>query len=222
MAMVQQLLVLVMVAHAAAVRVVKKMDDDKSMSCPAGQVPFTHYVWVGKAPFCAAKPTDCPSGYQYVRSNKRGDGKLCTTGNKVECKKSSCSVSDAANPECKPGDFKLSILGVAPFCAKQACDCILMHQLPFHVTRNYTNPCIDRANWIRAGGHDTAPCITGTHVVCLKDISGILNGNGRSDDLKQIIAAERERCERKEEMRHERFMAVVDLIGQIVTVAAAR
>jgi hypothetical protein len=44
--------------------------------------------WLGEAPACGAKKSDCKkNGMTYVKSNKRGNGKACVTGEKVLCKK---------------------------------------------------------------------------------------------------------------------------------------
>jgi hypothetical protein len=43
-------------------------------------------VWVGTAPFCGGRPSDCTDrGMDYVRSDQYGDGKECLTGEKVLC-----------------------------------------------------------------------------------------------------------------------------------------
>jgi len=188
-------------------------------ACPDGQVPFKHYVWVGTAPFCNGEASDCPSGYQYTGRNAK---KNCWSGTKAECAKSSCSISDTANPQCKPGAIQVSILGTAPFCSVTGCDCLAMSKIPYAVVSQTTNPCIDRANWLRAGGYETEKCHTGDHVICLRDTTGILDGSGRSADLKAMISEERERCAREKEMSHEKTKLFFDLVGKIVTAAAGR
>ncbi len=43
-------------------------------------------TWIGKAPFCSAKPTDCSTqGMKFVRNHASGDGDTCITGTKVMC-----------------------------------------------------------------------------------------------------------------------------------------
>ncbi|MBX2811016.1 MAG: hypothetical protein KTR25_04380 [Myxococcales bacterium] len=54
-------------------------------------------VWFGTAPFCKGSPGDCTSrGMDYVRSDKRGDGRKCWRGRKVLCRRTTppvnCSV----------------------------------------------------------------------------------------------------------------------------------
>lgn len=43
-------------------------------------------TWIGKAPFCSAKPADCNTkGMRFVRTHASGDGETCITGTKVMC-----------------------------------------------------------------------------------------------------------------------------------------
>lgn len=71
-------------------------------------------VWMGTAPFCAAKPTDCSdNGMIYVRSDAHGDGAKCSSGAKVLCK-----------PDPHPAPARTSVwIGTAPFCAASENDC---------------------------------------------------------------------------------------------------
>ncbi|NOJ39985.1 hypothetical protein [Bradyrhizobium australiense] len=47
---------------------------------------FAGEFWIGTAPFCSASPQDCTQrGFDFVRSDKKGDGKRCVTGKKVLC-----------------------------------------------------------------------------------------------------------------------------------------
>lgn len=43
-------------------------------------------TWIGQAPFCTAKPTDCDGqGLSFVRTHASGDGETCLIGTKVQC-----------------------------------------------------------------------------------------------------------------------------------------
>jgi|GEM_PF-5557322 len=91
----------------------------------------TGCTWEGKAPACNGK---CRLGYEVVRSDKRGDGKKCLTGNKVLCCKSADilirGTAPACNGKCKPGEVfvgesnkgpngKKCITGKAAKCLKK-------------------------------------------------------------------------------------------------------
>jgi hypothetical protein len=53
--------------------------------------PIYQSRWIGTAPFCAARPSDCSNlgaGWEYSgRSNLSGDGATCASGQKVLCRK---------------------------------------------------------------------------------------------------------------------------------------
>jgi hypothetical protein len=49
--------------------------------------PNPREVWIGTAPFCKGKRSDCTNrGMEYVRRDRRGDGKKCFSGWKVLCR----------------------------------------------------------------------------------------------------------------------------------------
>lgn len=48
------------------------------------KVTVYQYKWFGTAPFCRGK---CPSGWTFIKSDKRGDGAKCWTGRKHYCYK---------------------------------------------------------------------------------------------------------------------------------------
>jgi hypothetical protein len=54
-------------------------------------------TWKGTAPACEAQPTSCPSNMLYVKSSKRGDGKTCTSGQKVLCRTKSLKTSELSS-----------------------------------------------------------------------------------------------------------------------------
>lgn len=67
--------------------------------------------WLGTAPICKTKPSDCNNyGMKYIRSNKRGNGKKCLTGTKVLCE------GDKNAPPIK-------WIGTSPICKGRASDC---------------------------------------------------------------------------------------------------
>jgi len=81
------------------------------------------HVWVGTAPFCGGSPRDCRKrGMQYVRRHKRGNGKRCTSGWKVLCRKLIRKKRPLA-PAPKGFHYRYEWIGTAPFCGAKASDC---------------------------------------------------------------------------------------------------
>ncbi len=77
------------------------------------------YKWYGTAPFCSG---ECPSGWTYVKRDKRGDGARCWTGWKHQCKQMSSvetcqKPSKDYDPDCPPGGEIFYWFGTAPFCS---------------------------------------------------------------------------------------------------------
>lgn len=94
-------------------------------------------VWIGTAPFCGGKASDCTKrGWVYRGSSKRGDGKTCTTGRKVLCerpryvRKKKMITLDSRN--------QYEWVGTAPFCAGKRSDCTKrgMRAVMFHKRGN--------------------------------------------------------------------------------------
>jgi len=71
--------------------------------------------WLGTAPACAAKKSDCQNelGMKFVLSAKCGDGNCCVTGTKVLCEPDKSAA---------PGIW----LGTAPVCQARQSDCKLL------------------------------------------------------------------------------------------------
>ena len=94
-------------------------------------------VWIGTAPACAGKPSDCTAqGMDYVRSDKAN----CWSGTKVLCRR---------RPQ-TPNDVIEVWIGTAPACNASAADCAL-----------------SGLSFVRADGSgDGASCLTGTKVLC--------------------------------------------------------
>jgi len=195
--------------------------DDKKLNttrtCPAGTSEIKHSKWIGTAPFCSGSASDCKDiGYDYVKSS----GSNCWSGKKVLCEKTTCGMSDDANPECLPWKFKISIYGTAPKCGASPCDCLLAQSIPFRSAGSIENPCQDSARWYQAGGKEHKPCFTGKHYVCLTPTQDVLSGS-RGDMLKDMITSERERCVRKEEMNHEKEKQIIEIVGNLAEAGAS-
>lgn len=66
------------------------------------------HKWFGTAPFC--NPKRCPSGWTFIRSDKRGDGALCLTGKKFLCRRVTsrrvCTAPKKMAGSCPPGGRK--------------------------------------------------------------------------------------------------------------------
>lgn len=73
---------------------------------PSEKKPMADHYWLGTAPFCNAKPSDCEStpGYVFAEYSSIGDGASCWSGQKVKCVKKEKS------------DIKYAWFGSAPFC----------------------------------------------------------------------------------------------------------
>ncbi len=83
----------------------------KVLCKPANQRKGKYQKWLGTAPICKTKPSDCSKyGMKYLRSNKRGNGKKCFTGTKVLCE------GDKNAPSIK-------WIGTSPICKGKASDC---------------------------------------------------------------------------------------------------
>lgn len=82
---------------------------------------FARDVWIGTAPICKGKASDCRKrGMDYIRSDKRGNGKKCWSGVKVLCR-SRPSVKQ--QPVGKNKKLRYVWIGTAPFCGGKKSDC---------------------------------------------------------------------------------------------------
>jgi len=197
-----------------------EVEVDENGKCPPGTETAVSQRWLGTAPWCSAGPGDCADiGYTYNRSSKSGGGSDCHFGTKVLCEKLTCKRSDELNPECN-SQFNVQILGTAPFCDVDACDCLKHQSLPFRVEGGHAlpNPCVDQARWFENGGSMTKPCLTGAHIVCLTPMADILSGS-RNAMLRDMIASERTRCESGEKMKQERSLAITKAITEVASAA---
>ncbi len=78
------------------------------------RVAVAQEIWIGTAPFCKGEPSDCTArGMDYVRSDRRGDGKACRRGQKVLCRPRGGTAANSS-------EFWI---GTPPFCNGQPADC---------------------------------------------------------------------------------------------------
>lgn len=123
--------------------------------------PDPNTVWIGTAPVCAGKPTDCTNrGMRYVRSSVYGNGKKCLSGRKVLCKKD-------------PTILPIKWIGTAPVCKGRRSDC--------------ESRDMDYVRKSRTGNGKR--CIKGFKVMCRGRRIRQYNRNGINTNLLYVLSA---------------------------------
>ncbi len=90
----------------------KKCVSGRKVLCkPVKLAKGKYQKWLGTAPICKTKPSDCANyGMKYIRSNKRGNGKKCLSGTKILC------IGDK-------NALPIKWIGTSPICKGRASDC---------------------------------------------------------------------------------------------------
>eukprot|EP00405_Crypthecodinium_cohnii_P015026 CAMPEP_0206457196 /NCGR_PEP_ID=MMETSP0324_2-20121206/22816_1 /ASSEMBLY_ACC=CAM_ASM_000836 /TAXON_ID=2866 /ORGANISM="Crypthecodinium cohnii, Strain Seligo" /LENGTH=468 /DNA_ID=CAMNT_0053928269 /DNA_START=24 /DNA_END=1430 /DNA_ORIENTATION=- len=179
-------------------------------TCEPGQVIIKHRVMFGGTPFCSGTKDDCLEiGYEAEAYSEAG----CWFGKKIICQRETCGRGDNHNPLCMPWAFRVYITGQAPFCRPDPCDCFQQSAIPYQLSKRVHNPCVDTARFYRAGGHRKKSCTTGHRQICIRPINAV--ASTMSDEVKQLIAEGKARCNLKEDMAHERTMAGIAMVDKI-------
>ena len=133
----------------------------RTKNSPPPPPPNRNEVWFGTAPFCAASKNDClKRNMDFVRFDKRGDGKTCATGRKVLCRK-------------RNANQWVKWIGTAPVCEGRASDCESIDM--DYVTRDKTGT--------------GARCLSGYKVMCRSRSIRPFNPRGADANTLNVLNA---------------------------------
>lgn len=164
---------------------------------------FKKEVWLGTAPFCNAKETDCDEmpGFKFQEKHKSGDGKRCLTGNKVKCvyDENLFNQSDVFNKlkadsqEEIPEDYQpeMKWYGRAPVCGAWECDAYEEDKIPVK----------------RSKFGEGSNCMTGFKVLGVNPLTAA---------QKSAVQRAKEKCKLiKEKKKSKRWKVLADLAANI-------